>query len=307
MGRPPGLAPHPTSAGLLLLMLLSRVAAAVPAPEDRPAPEDGPAAPVDIPAPGLPASNHAPPPPVAPQGAETRLENAIRDYQAGRHDLALTLLTALVRDEPDEAAVVRDARVYMAEIFLVQGNESAAREALEQVLQASPDLELDPFEHPPDICAFFELVKASGTWRPAPVPSTLAPPRAPTRPSSLLPLGIAQFRQGRPVPGTLLAIGQGAACGLSAGLFTWLAVDRKHGSKDEAGFAEDGSRLWTLDTLQARRAVQWSATGLCYGAYGLGVLDASIAGRRARSAEQPTVHQASPPLPPLTVQVRGRF
>ena len=249
-----------------------------------------------------PAQDPHAPPPSSPPDAEDRLDSAIRSYHAGQHDLALGLLTALVRDEAEAREVVRDARIYMAEILLFQDNQAGARQALELVLREYPDLILDPFQHPPDICAFLELVKADGSWRlalPTPPPPVAQAPRT----SPWLPLGIAQARQRRPNAAGLFATGQGLSCGLSAGLFLWLALDNRHGSQDEPGFSDDGQRLWTLDTLQSRRTAQWTTTAICYASYGLGVVDASIAGRRARRA---TVSAGAGP-DPLSVRLTARF
>lgn len=260
-----------------------------------------PAAEPDAGAPPTPAATQVPPhapPPSLPADPAARLEGAVRSYHAGQQDLALSLLTALIRDAADDPAIVRDARLYMAEILLFQGNEAGAREALELVLRDYPDLILDPFRHPPDICAFFELVKASGSWRPQAPAVQVEPPAR--RSSPWLPLGIAQARQGRPVAAGLLATGQGLSCGLSAGLFAWIAVDRRYGSEGEPGFTDEGQRLWSLETLEGRRAAQWASTATCYASYGLGVLDASIAGRRAR--RQATIGLA--PGPGLALATR---
>lgn len=240
-------------------------------------PEQAPAPPL----PGDPLSTAHAPVPTLPADPADRLDNAVRAYHAGQQDLALSLLTALIRDADPRSEVLREARVYMAEILLFQGNEASAREALELVLREQPGLVLDPFRHPPDICAFFELVKASGTWRAAPVEDP-GPAPATRRPSPWLPLGIAQARQQRPTAAALLATGQGLSCGLSAALFLWITADRRYGSEGQPGFTEDGDRLWPLSTLQARRTAQWSATAACYASYGLGVVDASAAQRRAR-------------------------
>ncbi|NOY25503.1 MAG: hypothetical protein GXP62_06475 [Oligoflexia bacterium] len=215
--------------------------------------------------------------------AKARLENASRSYHAGRRDLAISLLTALVRDDAWDPAMVQQARILMGEIFLVQGNEAAARDAFEQVLANAPETTLDPFEHPPDICAFFELVKASGSWRPTPLP----PPK-PVSP--WLPLGISQLRQGRPVAGTLIAISQGASCGLSAGLFAWLALNRRYGSQDVPGFDANGNRLWTVETLRSRRAAQIALTAGCYTSVSLGFADAWVSRRRSKRDTSDTPH-----------------
>jgi len=258
--------------------------------------DDAPTAAPSIPADSAP-QQHAPPPPPVQLTPPDRLAAAVRSYHLGQHDLALSRLTALTRELPDDSTISRDARLYIGEIFFVQGNESGAREAFEAVVRSWPDHVLDPFRHPPDVCAFFELVKEDELRRIAveavlPDPAAERPP-----PSPFLPLGVAQFRQRRVLPGILFSIGQTASCGLSIGLGTWLLLDRHYDPtpSDEATAQSDGSTVWDRETLVARRSAQWAATGVCYGSYALGVTDAWLAGRRqARRSEQAALPRQAP-------------
>jgi len=248
---------------------------------------------------------HAPPP--GPPTAADRLEAAVRSYHAGRHDIALAQLAALLGEQPLDPTVARDTRVYMGEIFLVDHNLAGAREAFESALQDAPDLVLDPFVHPPDVCAFFAAEKA----RLASSASALPPPLLPSLPvagpsAPLLPLGIAQARQHRPAMSTLFGTTQVISCGLSAGLWGWLLVDRRYGDRDQPGIdPTTGKRLWERSTLESRRVAQLTATGGCYLSYGLGVLDASVAARHLDRQDPPQGRGAG--RTSLTIGLSGRF
>ncbi|MCB9778210.1 MAG: hypothetical protein H6742_06585 [Alphaproteobacteria bacterium] len=259
--------------------------------------------------------SHAPPPVELTRDDQSRLDGAVRQYHAGQHDLALSLLAALLQ-ETAEDPVAAAARVYMGEIFFVQGNEDGAREAFELALRSDPALRLDPFQHPPDVCAFFEIVKADGDWRqPTPLPVPIEPPPPLTRPSPLSPLGIAQFRQGRTGAGTALAISQSLTCGASALLGGWLLIDRRTSDASVPGvpnFDDQGHRLWPGQTLRTRQIVQLSATGACYLAYGAGVADAAITQKRrvrarmeAGAAVLPA--ESGPDEPGVRLGLRGSF
>lgn len=229
-----------------------------------------------------PQETHAPSPEPDARADDSsqRLGEAVRWYQTGQHDLALSLLIALLDEAPTDPDLRREARIYIGEIFFVQGDKDASREAFELVLRDDPTHALDPFRHPPEVCAFFALIRESGSWRSPDLTVPVEPARR--RPSPWLPLGIAQVRQGRTAAGVGQALIQGTSCGLSLGLGAWLLFDRRYGTNGLPGFDDEGHRLWVEETLESRRIVQLSATGACYGAYGIGVADAALAERRAR-------------------------
>ncbi len=291
--------PPPHTRPQLLSQALACLLTALPglAAAQEPLP-GGPSA--DAPRAPPPAEAHAPAPSVA---SADRLDAAIRAYQSGQYDLALFLLTAILAEDTTDATDRQQALVYLAEVFLAQGNEASARESFEAALELFPGLQLDPFEHPPDVCAFFEVVKA--TWRPRVVQPTITLDLRPPPTSPWMPLGIAQQRQGRPVPGTLMAVGQGLSCGLSAGMFAWLALDRRF-SDDPGETTGEGGAIWRLETLRSRRTVQWLATGTCQTLYGLGVLDAALVERK-RSRQSTDTSQGARQLPSPMLQVSGRF
>lgn len=206
---------------------------------------------------------------------------AIRAYQSGQYDHALFLLSALLSEPSTPDDQRQQALIYLAEVFLAQGNEASARESFEAALGLNPSLQLDPFEHPPDVCAFFEVVRSTWSAPADEAPPPLAPP--PARVSPWLPLGIPQISQGRPGPGTVLAVSQGLSCGLSAGMFVWLAFDRRY-TVDPTEPGTTDRTVWSLSTLRTRRAVQWTASATCQAAYAVGVVDAALAQRRDRTS-----------------------
>ena len=230
----------------------------------------------------------------------------MRNYHAGHYNLALAQLTELLADRTLDVTIARDARVYIGEIFLVNGNESGAKEAFDAALRLDPDMVLDPFLHPPDVCAQF-MVERSLVGQ---VDTSVQIPAAMPRPASRwLPLGLAQAREHRPSMGTLFGTTQVITCGLSAGLFGWLLFDRRYGTNDEPGIdPSTGWHLWTLETLRGRRNVQLVATAGCYTSYALGVFDAHIAARRQTRRDATTGAAASPNADPVVgLRVSGRF
>ncbi len=307
---------------LLLVALLSCLAgraalAEEPADAPAPRPDQEPASQGDNPPQGDAASEplrpepldavHAAPPPLPQPGSPAaRLAAAVRSYHAGQHDLALSRLLSLMRDESVDPVVLRDARVYMGEIFFVQGNEPGAREAFEAVVQDWPDHDIDPFRHPPDVCAFYQLVREAEVRRRA--AEALLPTPEPVEPrtiSPLMPFGVPQYRQNRPLPGLVFTLSQLASCGLSVGYGTWLLFDRRYDAtpSEQVVDDQDGPTVWDIGTLRRRRTVQLTATGFCYGTYAAGVTDAALANKRRARRDQ----AAARTPPPLGITLTRSF
>lgn len=212
-----------------------------------------------------------PAPPSAPS-AEERLDQAVRAYQQGRPEEARVALASLVND-PDlsDRELRQQARVYLGEVLYVQGQEDAAFKVFEIVLLEDPDYRVDPFRHPPDVCGFFEVVRASTTAL-APRPNLAQP--LPTRPpaSAWAGFGVYQRAHGdRRLANTLL-IGQTALGLASAGGYAWITSQRHYSGQAE------------LARLQALRATQWGLTLGFWGLYTWGTLDARADWRSAATA-----------------------
>ena len=195
---------------------------------------------------------------------KARLEEAVRLYQTGHHSEAKSILTSLVNDPHlIDQSLRQRARVYLGEVLYLQQNKEEARRLFEAVLIQDPDYVIDPFAHPPDVCGFFETIRAYIR----PVPS-LDPPPTSTGPTGRAPLttytgfGVYQFQSGRPALGAVMAGSQAALGALS--LATFYGLTRNNTWETE-------SRQTTLDR---RRALQWGATAGFYGVWMWGVVDA---------------------------------
>jgi len=209
-----------------------------------------------------PAETTATDTPQAPHPELTaRVDAAIRAYLEGNHDRAVAELMAVNAEPKLTDPVVRQrARLFLAEVLFVRGAREAAWDAFRTLLDETPDLQLDPFEHPPDVVAFFETVKTSGpSAAPAPAPATRAPfPRA-----GFLPLGVYQFQQGQRSRGVLLAASQIATGTGSVAL--WWQLRNNPTAPTEAELP-----IWEL-----RRNMNLGLTAAFYGLWGLGIATAA--------------------------------
>ena len=200
----------------------------------------------------------------APAPAD-RLNEAVRIYQTGAPKHAQTLLAGIVNDPSYEDEPLRQrARVFLGEVLYLQQSEEEARRIFETVLTLEPNYIIDPFQHPPDVCGFFETIRTyirpneeSETILTAPVP--------PTPFNAYLGFGIYQLKHKERSLGTAMAIGQTTFGIISAIMFTGLLDDRGFtvGVEDER------------KAVQARKYTQWAATTGFYGFWGWSAIDAN--------------------------------
>ena len=198
-------------------------------------------------------------PSTAPTSEKERLEQAVSEYQSGRWDAAQLALTFLMSDPTVSQPVQQEARVYLGELLYVRGDAEAARKIFEQVLTIDPDFQVDPFRHPPEILAQFEIARSSVA--PYPRPGAARPKFS----STFLPLGIYHLRHERPVMGATLLVTQ---VGLVAvGTTLWLGLLPVEERTYVVGTPEEQS-------IKLRNALGpicgWSAVGI----YMIGFLDA---------------------------------
>ena len=133
-------------------------------------------------------------------------------------------------------------------------------DAFRALLDEQPDIQLDPFEHPPDVVAFFETVKTSGPRQKPPAP---APVAQPFPRSGFLPMGVYQFQNGQRTRAALLAAGQ-LATGTGSVVLWWQLRN------DPTAPSEAELPLWEL-----RRNVNLGLTAAFYGLWALGVTTAA--------------------------------
>ncbi len=190
-----------------------------------------------------------------------QLKEAVQRYQLGEFEAALASLADLVVAPNISESLRREARVYMAELLLTQGDREGAELFFRKVLSEDRTAELDPFRHPPDVIGFFQYVKAKlDAEVPAPQaasPVTAAPPapvpRAPW--TTAVPFGAYHFSQRRPIGGTAWFFTHAALIGTSAVTLTLLATD--NGAPAE---------LQRYDDYLAVRRANWVSSGLAVAA-----------------------------------------
>jgi len=193
-------------------------------------------------------------------GPEARLKDALNLYQRGDATMAQRALARFINDPIMTDEILRQrARVYLGEVLYQQKDEEEARRIFEAVLTLDPNYTIDPFAHPPDVCGFFETIRAYIV----PVSPSLAQTSpAPLASSAYMGFGVYQFQTGDSRSGTRIAIAQATAGLISLVTFASLLEDRKY-------IAGEGH----LEALNLRRGVQWSATAAFYGIWAWSITD----------------------------------
>jgi len=214
----------------------------------------------------LATPSHAPEQSVAQPADNTpaqRLDEAVRLYQTGDPTQAQSRLANLVNDTSYDNETLRQrARVFLGEVLYLQQSEEDARRVFEAVLTLEPNYVIDPFQHPPDVCGFFETIRTY--IRPPDLPAVAAPV-PPTPLSAYLGFGIYQLKYNQKALGTSMAIGQTTFGLISAMMFVGLLDNRKYTSG-----VDDERRA-----VQTRKAIQWGATAGFYGFWGWSGIDAN--------------------------------
>lgn len=108
----------------------------------------------------LAAQPSAPPDPAPSATPEERyrqqLTDALLAYQGQNLDEAITLFSDLISDNAVPLKMRQEARIYLAEIKILQGEYDKADRYFELVLVADPYYQIDRFKHPPDVTSRFE-------------------------------------------------------------------------------------------------------------------------------------------------------
>ncbi len=222
--------------------------------------------------------------------APRRLEIALEAYQAGDPGAARDRLTELLADGPALPPAVRqEALAYLGDILYFEEGSEAARNTFLALLSEAPAYTLDAFRHPPEVCSYFEQVRASlAPALPDPKPP---PPRAPRWPARvLIPGGIMYFENGQTNAGLLVGGLQ-----LAGASVTWATYLRLTRTADGAEGGVDDPDAW----LTTRR-VNWVAGAVGTLAYVTPIVVETVLWSRERAAFRAT-------LTPTGVEVEGRF
>jgi hypothetical protein len=118
---------------------------------------------------------------------------------------------------------------------------------------------MDPFQHPPDVCGFFETIRAY--IRPISKKEDVAPAPPPPR-SAYIGFGIYHFQHDERRLGTAFAITQATFATASLAGFAELLADRHYTSQDER------------KNIQVNQGIQWGATAAFYAVWAWSAIDA---------------------------------
>ncbi len=139
----------------------------------------------------------------AAEAAQGLLDEALEAYFEDRVPEAEGLLIRLTSSPDAPPELVREARLWLGEIQYGDGDREAARSTFRAVLIEDLDTRIDPFEHPPEVVAFFDSVRAEVQ---AELRGRALAPRGALPPAwAFLTPGGMQFHNGRPALGLLTA------------------------------------------------------------------------------------------------------
>jgi len=230
--------------------------------------------------------------------AQQRLDEAVVSYTSGDLEGARNALSDLLNDPAlvDPELRLR-ARIYLGEVLYVEGQRAAAWDAFRAAIREQPDYHLDPYEHPPDIVAFFETVKAATTTLKDRLPDPNPPATTPTTPFPILgvlPFGLYQVTHDQPVRGSLLAFGELATGVGSVALYVSLRNNNDAGTDRSA-----------YKRLILQRDLQWACFAGFYGLWFTGVVDAQAHWRKNRTSEVGLLLDPATQTAGLTLHVDG--
>lgn len=181
------------------------------------------------------------------QEALIELNEAVQFYQVGDRPQALQTLLSITTDPLYPQSIQQEARIYIAEILLVEGNVEGARSYFHDVLEINPNYNIDRFRHPPEICMEFDYTNAQWKQRQKTIPTT------PTRPmlSKFAPFGIYQFQRKQTVKGLVYSGLQLGTAITSITLFSYLQQNPGYNQND----LDEKARLETILTIQRASAI----------------------------------------------------
>ena len=181
------------------------------------------------------------------QEALVELNEAVQFYQVGDRPQALQTLLSITTDPIYPETIQQEARIYIAEILLVEGNVEGARSYFHEVLEVNPNYNIDRFRHPPEVCMEFDYTNAQWKQRQPPPSLTTTNPNL----SKFAPFGIYQFQRKQTVKGVVFSGLQLGTAITSITLFSYLQQNPGYNQND----LEEKARLETMLTIQRASAI----------------------------------------------------
>ncbi|HMV68580.1 MAG TPA: hypothetical protein PKA64_17145, partial [Myxococcota bacterium] len=215
-----------------------------------------------------------------------RLAIGVLEYTLGDHEAAQGTLAALLATPRDllPPQVWSEAKIYVAEIYYMEGREEAAEATLREVLERDIDTPIYPYEHIGDIVLRYQLLRDSIV---ADRQQAAAAPR-PLPAWGYAPFGVPQFKQDRPVRGATYALLQVGFAATSVGSWALIArLERQYGG-DHRSDTEEEQAVAQAEIERARvlrSGLSFPSAAAFYLTWGASVLDGGLAWRRQRRIE----------------------
>ena len=181
------------------------------------------------------------------QEALVELNEAVQFYQVGDRPQALQTLLSITTDSSYPQSIQQEARIYIAEILLVEGNVEGARSYFHEVLEINASYSIDRFRHPPEVCMEFDYTNAQWKQR---QPTTTMVSANPVL-SRFAPFGVYQFQRRQTWRGITYSGLQLATAITSITLFNYLQQNPGYNQND----LDEKARLETLLTVQRASAI----------------------------------------------------
>lgn len=174
----------------------------------------------------------------------TRLEEAIRLYAQGDTAGSRALLQGLVAEGPELPAEVRKgALAYLGDVLYSEEGPQASRPMFDALLEEAPDYVMDPFEHPEEVCRYFEALREEAR---VPIIERPLPERGPPPYWSLVPGGLHWYAQGKMGTGLAVTLTQAGLLGTNIALYQTLVARGQIPQDDPAAFSDyEAHRLAT--------------------------------------------------------------
>lgn len=181
--------------------------------------------------------------PPSTQEAITTLNQAVQYYQISDRTEAMQRFLSISMNDTYPESVRQEARIYMAEILLLEGNSDGAKKFIQEILRSNPSYQIDRFRHPPEICSFFDEIKEIlPSLKEKQTPSIRQNPPA----SIFLPFGAHQFREKRWIKGAACSTTQLILSGGSIGMRNYLQANQNAKAATEETAVQKEAALNTV-------------------------------------------------------------
>jgi hypothetical protein len=190
--------------------------------------------------------------PANTQEAIITLNQAVQFYQMSDRTEAMQRFLSISMNDSYPESVKQEARIYMAEILLIEGNADGAKIFIQDTLDSNFEYQIDRFRHPPEICDFFDETKAIMPQI-KPIKENPIEVRTYLPTSIFLPLGVHQIRRKQYLRGVVCSSSQVLLASGSIWMRSYIRSNQNPDapSKDEA-------------RLNNMLIGQWSSSALFY-------------------------------------------